>query len=164
MNIFMKEAIDEAMQGVLEGHGGPFGAVIVRNNQIIAKAHNSVVHCNDPTAHAEMLAIRQAAKKLGRFELSDCILYTSCEPCPMCFAAACWAHIPTIYYGANRYDAQGIGFDDKFIYDILQATPSVASKDIPPEKKQSPCLHEIHRDEALIAFERWATKEDKTLY
>jgi guanine deaminase len=150
----MKEAVEEALKGVRENHGGPFGAVIVKNGEIISKAHNEVIKNNDPTDHAEMMAIREASKKLERFDLSDCELYTSCEPCPMCFAAIHWAKIKKVYYGCTREDAASIGFDDNYIYDVI--------KGVAKEKKV--VLEQMGRDLGLKAFKQWEIKEDKVQY
>jgi guanine deaminase len=154
MDKFMKEAVEEALKGVRENHGGPFGAVIVKNGEIISKAHNEVIKNNDPTDHAEMMAIREASKKLERFDLSDCELYTSCEPCPMCFAAIHWAKIKKVYYGCTRKDAASIGFDDNYIYDVI--------KGVAKEKKV--VLEQMGRDLGLKAFKQWEIKEDKVQY
>jgi guanine deaminase len=154
MDKFMKEAVEEALKGVRENHGGPFGAVIVKNGEIISKAHNEVIKNNDPTDHAEMMAIREASKKLERFDLSDCELYTSCEPCPMCFAAIHWAKIKKVYYGCTRKDAASIGFDDNYIYDVI--------KGVAKEKKV--VLEQMGRDLGLKAFKQWKIKEDKVQY
>src|SRR4030042_4218292 len=117
---FMKAALREGRKGVLANEGGPFGAVIVKGSKIVSRAHNSVVKTNDPTAHAEILAIREASSKLRRFSLSDCEIYTSCEPCPMCLAAIHWARIPVLFFGCTRTDAAAIGFDDEFFYRVLR--------------------------------------------
>ena len=154
MDKFMKEAVEEALKGVRENHGGAFGAVIVKNGEIISKAHNEVIKNNDPTDHAEMMAIREASKKLERFDLSDCELYTSCEPCPMCFAAIHWAKIKKVYYGCTREDAASIGFDDNYIYDVI--------KGVAKEKKV--VLEQMGRDLGLKAFKQWEIKEDKVQY
>lgn len=151
---FMKAAAKEAVEGVKKGHGGPFGAVIVKDNCIIARAHNEVIKNNDPTDHAEMLAIRSAAKMLGRFDLSDCILYTSCEPCPMCFSAIHWAKIKKVYYGCTREDAAGVGFDDKYIYDVIKGEA---------EHKKVEFLQQ-DRESCLKAFDEWEAREDKVNY
>ena len=119
-NEFFNIAILEAEDGMKNNDGGPFGAVVVMDGKIIAQAHNEVISSNDPTAHAEIIAIRRASKKLGRFDLSDCELYSTCEPCPMCFSAIHWAKIKTLYFGCNNRDAAKIGFDDKFIYDVIR--------------------------------------------
>ncbi|MCX7748381.1 MAG: nucleoside deaminase [Clostridia bacterium] len=154
MNQYMCIALKEAIKGVEVGDGGPFGAVIVKDGEIISKAHNKVVKTNDPTAHAEVLAIREASRKLGRFDLSDCEIFSSCEPCPMCFAAIHWAKIKKLYFGCTREDASKIGFDDKFIYDVIMGTV---------EEKQVE-LREIDRDECLKAFLKWDEKNDKVSY
>ncbi|OIO26539.1 tRNA-specific adenosine deaminase [Candidatus Micrarchaeota archaeon CG1_02_55_22] len=116
---FLKMAVAEALASA-RGKGGPFGAVVVKNGRVIGRGHNAVVASSDPTAHAEMNAIRQAAKKLKRFDLSDCVLYSSSEPCPMCLAAVHWAKMKRVYYGASRGKAAKAGFDDSFIYDVLK--------------------------------------------
>jgi guanine deaminase len=119
MDEFMKIAIMEAEKGILSRDGGPFGAVIVKDGVVIAKGHNRVISSHDPTAHAEIVAIRLASAILERFDLSDCELYTTCEPCPMCYSAAHWAKIRKLYYGATRQDAADIGFDDEYLYQVL---------------------------------------------
>lgn len=154
MKSFMKIAVDEAKLGVANRDGGPFGAVIVKDGTVIAKGHNQVVATHDPTAHAEVVAIREAAKKLGRFDLSDCILYTTCEPCPMCYSAAHWAKIKKIYFGASRSDAADAGFDDAYIYDVL-------SGKIANEKMS---LEQTERETCLEAFEIYNEDTEKTLY
>ena len=146
-------AIDASIQNVKNG-GGPFGAVIVRNGQVIATGVNRVTANNDPTAHAEVSAIRTACAQLGTFHLQDCVIYTSCEPCPMCLSAIYWSGITRIYYGNTAQDADNIGFSDKFIYDEL-ATP-MSQRSIP--------VQNIMRDEALSAFRAWDEKEDKIEY
>ena len=151
---FMRIASKEAMEGVKKGHGGPFGAVIVKDNSIIAQAHNEVIKNNDPTDHAEMIAIRHAAKKLGRFDLSDCELYTSCEPCPMCLSAIHWAKIEKVYFGCTRDDAAEIGFDDKYIYDVIKGIADHQKVD----------LEQKDRDTCLDAFKEWKVKENKVQY
>lgn len=153
MDGYMKEAVEEAFKGIEENNGGPFGAVIVRNNEIIARGHNEVLKTNDPTAHAEMVAIRKAAALLNRFDLSDCVLYTSCEPCPMCYAATCWAKIKTVYYGCTREDASQIGFDDELIYDLISGAQTTDQ-----------IMIQVDRDECLKPFEEWMTKTNKTIY
>ncbi|MBR1467939.1 MAG: nucleoside deaminase [Bacteroidaceae bacterium] len=150
---FMQLAIDASIENVKNG-GGPFGAVIVRDGQVIATGVNRVTANNDPTAHAEVSAIRAACAKLGTFHLQDCVIYTSCEPCPMCLSAIYWSGIGSIYYGNTAQDANDIGFSDKFIYDEL-ATP-VARRSIP--------VHNIMRQDALRAFRAWEEKEDKIEY
>jgi tRNA(Arg) A34 adenosine deaminase TadA len=136
------------------GCGGPFGAVIVKNGAIIAEGFNQVTSSNDPTAHAEVVAIREACRKLGTFQLTDCEVYTSCEPCPMCLAALYWARPKKVYYANDKKDAAKIGFDDDFIYE--ETFKSIAERTLPMER----LLHE----EALVAFQRWQDKPDKILY
>jgi guanine deaminase len=154
MNKFMQAAYEEALKNISGGEGGPFGAVIERNGEIIAAAHNQVLATNDPTMHAEIAAIRIATRKLNRFNLSDCTLYSTCEPCPMCLAAIIWAGIPKVYYGANRKDAESIGFADNYIYEYIKGTAT--------EKKVS--VRSLHRRECLQLFEQWMKKEDKVMY
>jgi guanine deaminase len=150
----MKRAVKEAFIGMRKGHGGPFGAVVTRNGKIIASAHNEVLKTNDPTMHAEINAIRKASKKLKRFDLSDCVLYTSCEPCPMCFSAIEWARINTIYYGCTIKDAEKIGFSDEDIFDDIKRS----------RKKRK--LNEIRicNDEIRAPFREWSEKKNKRLY
>ena len=149
----MREAISLASESVKNG-GGPFGAVIVKDGKIIAARSNSVTIDNDPTAHAEVNAIRDAARKLGTFDLSGCTVYTSCEPCPMCLGAIYWAHIDRIFYGNNRADAAAIGFDDDFIYRELE---------LPFSRRTVPILP-LLQSEALESFRLWDEKSDKTEY
>lgn len=150
---FMREAIRLADESVRNG-GGPFGAVIVKNNTIIAGSSNSVTLDNDPTAHAEVNAIRKACRLLKTFDLSGCTIYTSCEPCPMCLGAIYWSRIDRIYYGNTRKDARDIDFADDFIYDELER---------PMEERTVPIVP-LLRDEALHSFRLWSEKEDKTEY
>ena len=150
---WMREAIALSSRNVDNG-GGPFGAVIVKDGEIIARGANRVTADNDPTAHAEVSAIRAAAKKLGTFDLSGCDIYTSCEPCPMCLSAIYWARIGRIYYGNTQYDAKAINFDDSFIYDELSLAPE--QRAIPSER--------ILGDEAIATFNKWRDKEDKIEY
>ena len=150
----MARAIQLSVESVHSGRGGPFGAVIVRNGEIIAEGVNRVTSSNDPTAHAEVVAIRQACTKLGTFELKDCELYTSCEPCPMCLGAIYWARLSRIYYGNTAADAAAIGFDDSFIYSELQVIPT---------ERRVPAQQMMH-EEALAAFRAWAEKPDKKPY
>src|SRR5467141_1807893 len=126
-NLFMARAIQLAVENVRSGQGGPFGAVIVNDGNIVAEGANQVTATNDPTAHAEVLAIRQACRKLGLFELKGCELYTSCEPCPMCLGAIYWARLRRIYFANTAQDAARIGFDDSFIYSQLKQSPSLRS-------------------------------------
>ncbi|NDV77538.1 nucleoside deaminase [Dysgonomonas sp. 511] len=150
---FMKRAISLAKKGVVSG-GGPFGAVIVKDGEIIAQAYNRVTLDNDPTAHAEVSAIRKACKKLKTFDLSGCEIYTSCEPCPMCLSAIYWAHIGKIYYACTKEDAKAVDFDDSFIYEQI---------DLKPENRSIPAVH-LLRSQALEAFRMWEEKDDKTEY
>ena len=150
---FMKLAIKLAVENVSNG-GGPFGAVIVRDNKVIATGVNRVTANNDPTAHAEVSAIRAACSELQTFDLSGCDIYTSCEPCPMCLGAIYWAHIDHIYYGCNKYDAAAAGFDDSFIYDQLR---------LDYDRRSIHCEH-FMRDEALSAFRKWSSYTDKIKY
>jgi len=151
---FMQKAIDLAMMGMKRGDGGPFGAVIVKDGKIIGEGWNKVLSSNDPTAHAEVVAIRDACKNLGDFQLEDCIIYTSCEPCPMCLGAIFWARPKAFYYGCTREDAADIEFDDDFIYSEIIRLPSERS--IPAKN--------ILRKEALKAFEFWKEFDKKTPY
>lgn len=152
-NRFMKRAIEISIKNIDNG-GGPFGAVIVKNGEIVAESGNRVTSENDPTAHAEVKAIRKAAEKMGDFDLSGCEIYCSCEPCPMCLGAIYWAHLDAIYYGNTKDDAKEIGFDDSFIYD-----------EIGKEKRYRRVKTEqFDRAEAIMAFEKWKMKEDKTEY
>ena len=151
--IFMREAIRLADESVKNG-GGPFGAVIVRNGEIVAGSANSVTRDNDPTAHAEVNTIREACRKLGTFDLSDCVIYTSCEPCPMCLGAIYWAHISRIYYGNTKKDAADIDFADDFIYKELEQHK---------EARVVPAIP-VLRNEALKTFRAWEEKQDKIEY
>ena len=149
----MLRAIELSMISLKED-GGPFGCVIVKNNEIISEGFNEVTNKNDPTAHAEIVAIRNACNKLNTFNLKGTQMFTSCEPCPMCLSAINWSHIDKIYYGNNRKDAAKIGFDDSYIYDELS---------IDLNKRKIP-LEQINEKEAIKAFEEWEVKTDKTLY
>jgi len=149
----MHRAIALSVESVRNG-GGPFGAVIAKNGDIIAEGSNKVTIDCDPTAHAEVSTIRQACKSLGTFDLSGCEIFTSCEPCPMCLGAIYWAHIDKIYYANNRNDANAIGFDDDFIYREISLNP---------EDREKPS-EILLRDEAIEAFNLWRDKEDKTEY
>lgn len=150
----MREAIHEAELGLRENRGGPFGCVIVRRGEVIARGHNRVTSSHDPTAHAEINAIREASRKLQTFALTDCELYTSCEPCPMCLAAIYWARIPRVFFGNTRADAAAIGFDDDFIYQQIGQPPDRRAIDMKP----------LLREEAARAFAAWAAKPDKVPY
>ena len=149
----MRKAIELSIENVANG-GGPFGAVIARNGEIIATGVNRVTANNDPTAHAEVSAIRAAAEKLGRFDLSDCEIFTSCEPCPMCLGAIYWARLNKIYFANNKTDAKNIGFDDSFIYAELAL----------PRDQRHLSAEEMMRNEAIKAFEAWTKKTDKIEY
>ena len=150
---FMREAIRLADESVQSG-GGPFGAVIVKDGVIVAGSSNRVTVDNDPTAHAEVNAIREACRKLGVFNLKGCTIFSSCEPCPMCLAAIYWAGIDRIYYANTRKDAAAIDFADDFLYDELS---------LPPEQRSLP-MQQMLRDEAIGTFRRWAEKTDKVSY
>ena len=150
---FMREAIRLANERAEQG-GGPFGAVVVKDGEMVAGCSNRVTLDNDPTAHAEVNAIRQACRALGTFDLSGCTIYTSCEPCPMCLGAIYWAHIERIYYGNTRADAAAVDFADDFIYQEL---------DKPLNERSVPIIPML-RDEAMETFRIWAAKTDKTEY
>ncbi len=152
-NELMREAIRLSIDNVANG-GGPFGAVIARNGEIIATGVNRVTANNDPTAHAEVSAIRSAAQALGTFNLAGCEIFTSCEPCPMCLGAIYWARLDKVYYANTKADAKQIGFDDSFIYDELA---------LPRDRRKLPS-EAMMRNEAIRAFELWQSKEDKTEY
>jgi guanine deaminase len=150
----MRRAIDLAVDNVRAVRGGPFGAVVAQNGNVIAEGVNQVTTLNDPTAHAEVTAIRKACQRLGHFELSDCELYTSCEPCPMCLGAVYWARLGRLYFAANRHDAAEIGFDDSRIYDEL-------SRDL--SRRMIPAAS-ILREESLEAFRLWRESAQKIPY
>ena len=151
---FMREAIRLSIQTMRCGKGGPFGAVVVRNGKVVGRGSNQVSWANDPTAHAEIVAIREACKRLKRFQLDDCDLYTSCEPCPMCLSAIYWARLGNVFYGNTRKDAARIDFDDDFIYREVAL----------PIRKRTLKMKQLLRDEALAAFAEWQQKTDKVLY
>ena len=153
-NAFMTRAIQLSIEAVQSGRGGPFGAVIVNQGKIVAEAANQVTSTNDPTAHAEVLAIRRACEVLGCFELKSCELYTSCEPCPMCLGAIYWARVSRIYFANTAEDAARIGFDDSLIYGELKR---------PYSERRIPIV-QMMREEALAAFRAWVDKPDKTSY
>ena len=152
--IFMQEAIELSRKGMLDNEGGPFGCVIVRGNEIVGRGWNKVTSTNDPTAHAEVTAIRDACKNLSTFQLNDCEIYTSCEPCPMCMGAIYWARPLKVFYANTRQDAAAIGFDDSMIYDELTA----------PLDQRKIALECIGRSEALKVFNDWFNKPDKIEY
>ena len=150
---FMEQAIMVAKEG-MKHNGGPFGAVVVKANKIIGMGSNLVTNNNDPTAHAEVVAIRNACQALSRFHLEDCTLYSTCEPCPMCLAAIYWARIPRIYFASNRYDAKHAGFDDAWIYEECC---------LPVENRQV-VTQQIEHDMGNQLFEQWILKKDKISY
>src|SRR5690349_7660199 len=151
---FMREAIQLSLSNIHSCTGGPFGAVIVREGQIIAKGANSVTATNDPTAHAEVVAIRQACEKLQTFDLSGCEIYASCEPCPMCLGAIYWARLDKLYFANTKSDAAAIHFDDQFIYQELEK----------PLDQRSLFTRQLLRDEALEAFKTWSQMDQKIEY
>ena len=150
----MRRAIALSMEKMLDGSGGPFGAVIARNGVIVAEGWNQVTSANDPTAHAEVVAIRRACQALGRFALADCEIYTSCEPCPMCLGAIYWARLGGIWFGNDRGDAAAIGFDDDFLY--REIPRPLAARSIPTRR--------LLGEEARAAFAAWRAKEDRMAY
>ncbi|MBN2713998.1 MAG: nucleoside deaminase [Planctomycetes bacterium] len=151
---FMAEAIALAKEKMEAGEGGPFGAVIVRDGEIVGRGWNRVTSANDPTAHAEVVAIRDACRNLGTFILEGCEIYSSCEPCPMCLCAIYWARLDKLYYAASRADAAEAGFDDAFFYEQV----SLAEKD-----RALPCARMMN-EEGKVPFTEWIMKEDKTEY
>ncbi|MGC9386524.1 MAG: nucleoside deaminase [Hydrogenovibrio sp.] len=151
---FMRRAIALSHDKMQAGCGGPFGAVIARNGNLIAEGYNQVTHAQDPTAHAEITAIRQACTALGTHDLSGCVIYTSCEPCPMCLSAIYWARLDRIYYANTREDAANIGFDDAFLYDEIAR---------PLAERQLPMIRLLGR-EAIRPFQAWQNKVDKQPY
>jgi len=153
-NKFMQEAINMAEKGMKTGDGGPFGAIVVKNGEIIGRGNNKVTSSNDPTAHAEVVAIRDACKNLNSFQLDDCEIYTSCEPCPMCLGAIYWARPKAVYYAADKNDAAAAGFDDDFIYKEIDAP--IADRKIP--------MKQILQDKAQLVFKSWINKTDKIEY
>ena len=150
----MRRAIELAQKGVNEGQGGPFGAVVVKNGEIVGEGCNRVTSTNDPTAHAEVVAIRAACQNLDSFQLDGCIIYTSCEPCPMCLGAIYWARPAKMFFACTHDDAANVGFDDRFIYEEIAR---------PIETRRIESINFL-RDEGLKVFENWAHKTDKTEY
>ena len=150
----MQEAIEEAAFGIASGAGGPFGAVVVRGGVVVGRGHNRVIAHNDPTAHAEMEAIRDACRTLGTFHLEGCTLYTSCEPCPMCLAAIYWSRIDAVYYACTRADAAAVGFDDAHFYAELAL----------PDAERSLKLYPVLRKDALPLMRRWYESAEKVAY
>ena len=151
---FMQEAIEQAIENVRTGRGGPFGALVVKDGEVVARGANLVTASNDPTAHAEVVAIRKACRSLGSFQLDGCDLYTSCEPCPMCLGAIYWARLRRVFYGGTHEDAAAAGFDDHFIYDELA---------LPPEERHIAMIP-LMRDEAQRAFDVWTDNKDRIEY
>lgn len=151
---FLQQAIDLALENVKTGQGGPYGAIIVKDNQLIAASVNKVTCIMDPTAHAEIMAIRLACKKLNDFQLRNCILYTSCEPCPMCLGAIYWARLEKVYFACNRHDAAAADFDDKLIYEEICVQPS---------ERSIPMVH-LNLPSARRPFEAWAEISNKIPY
>lgn len=151
---FIGLAVDLAKKGVSKNEGGPFGSIVVQGDRIVGKGNNKVISTNDPTAHAEIIAIREACHHLKTFQLEGCTIYTSCEPCPMCLGAIYWARPDRVVYACNRQDAAAIQFDDEFIYkEIMMAT----------EQRSIPAF-QCGREKGLEAFELWKNKHDKTRY
>ena len=153
-NYFMREAIDLARAGMQGGRGGPFGCVVVKDGEIVGRGNNRVTSTCDPTAHAEVVAIREACAALKTFNLSGATLFTSCEPCPMCLAAIYWARIDVIFYANTRQDAADIGFDDEYLYREVALAIEHRSKTMKP----------LLRDEANVVFQEWTAKTDKVPY
>lgn len=150
----MREAIHLSLQQVRHGKGGPFGAIVVRDGKVVGRGCNQVTLANDPTAHAEIVAIRAACKRLGMFRLDGCVLYTSCEPCPMCLSAIYWARLGQVYYANTRRDAAKIDFDDDFIY--REVALSI--------RRRKLRMKQLLREEALVAFAEWQRKPNKVPY
>jgi guanine deaminase len=153
-NSFMEEAIELSRRNVHDGAGGPFAAIVVKDGQVIARGTNRVTSTNDPTAHAEVIAIREACRTLKTFRLVGCELYATCEPCPMCLGAIYWARLDAVYYASTRDDAARIGFDDLWIYQELSL----------PLSKRKVRMTQMMRDEALVAFHDWEKKADRVQY
>jgi len=151
---FLQQAIDLAVENAKSGQGGPYGAIIVKDNRLIAASGNRVTTTMDPTAHAEVMAIRLACKQLNDFQLQGCILYSSCEPCPMCLGAIYWARLAKVYYACSRHDAAAANFDDSFIYDEISVLP---------HQRSIAMLH-LTLPNAMQPFKIWAEKSDKVLY
>ena len=151
---FMRKAIRLAQKGMKSNSGGPFGAVVVKDGVVVGEGYNRVTSDNDPTAHAEIIAIRAACKNLKTFQLDDCVIYTSCEPCPMCLGAIYWARPKKVFYACTRQDAAEAKFDDQFIYDELEL----------PMNKRKVDFENIIRNEGLHLFDEWGQKSDKTAY
>jgi len=150
----MREAISLSIQKMRHGKGGPFGAIVVKGNKIVGRGWNEVTSANDPTAHAEIVAIREACRRLKTFRLDDCDLYASCEPCPMCLSAIYWARIRSVFYGNTRNDAAKIAFDDKKIYHEIAL----------PIRQRELAMKQLLHKEALVAFREWKEKPDRIQY
>ena len=158
MNKYMQTAIDLSKKNLKTHHGGPFGAVVVKNGKIIGRASNSVLKNNDPTAHAEIMAIRDACKKIKSYDLSGCELYTSCYPCPMCLAAIIWSNIKVVYYGNTKKDAANIGFRDDFIYEYFKTLANNR------QNTKILKLKPLNRQESKTVFDDFAKQKNKTIY
>lgn len=150
----MQAAIDLSINGMTNNEGGPFGAVVVKNGEIVGRGNNKVTSSNDPTAHAEVIAIRDACKNLNTFQLDGCVIYTSCEPCPMCLGAIYWARPDKVFFACTKVDAANAGFDDEFIYREIELTYD----------KRTIVFEQLMRNEAQLAFDKWKEKEDKKAY
>lgn len=159
MNKYMQIADELAKQNLVTNNGGPFGAVIVKDDIIVGVGNNHVLENNDPTAHGEIMAIRNACKNLNTYDLSGCELYTSCYPCPMCLSAIMWSNIKTVYYGNTKEDAANIGFRDDFIYDYLKLLSENDSR-----TKKTLDLQPMDREETIKTFNNFEQKLDKTIY
>jgi len=154
MNEFMAIALEVARTGIENDDGGPFGAVVVREGKVVSKAHNEVLKRNDPTAHAEILAIREASSILGRYDLSDCEIYSTSEPCPMCFSAIFWARIGRLIFGTTREDVAEIGFDDSLIYDVIRGEAELEQME----------LVNLDREGCRVVLEEWRRKPGRRVY
>jgi tRNA(Arg) A34 adenosine deaminase TadA len=158
MNRYMKIAKELADDNLKTNVGGPFGACVVKDGEVVGRGSNHVLANNDPTAHAEVMAIRDACKNLGTYDLSGCIVYTSCYPCPMCLSAIIWSNVKTVYYGNTKKDADKIGFRDDFMYEyIAQLTAGFMESDLLD-------MQELDREETIKSFEAFERKEDRTIY
>ena len=154
IDAFMQEAVEMAIENVRAGRGGPFAALVVRDGEVVARGTNLVTSSQDPTAHAEVVAIRRACRSLNTFQLDGCDLYTSCEPCPMCLGAIYWARLDRVFYAGTRQDAAAAGFDDHFIYDEIA---------LPPAERHITMIPML-RDEAQRAFDAWTNNDDRIAY
>lgn len=151
---FLRRAIQLSIEKMQAGHGGPFGAVVVKGGRVVGEGSNRVTSTNDPTAHAEIVAIRQACSRLGTFRLAGCEIYSSCEPCPMCLAAIYWARLERLYYAADRHDAARVGFDDAHLWHQIT---------LPPAQRSLSIVQDLRR-EAIVALEAWLDGEDRVAY